>query len=333
MPTAAKTENHRYYADLLWCCAPLLALSCWYYGARPAALMLAGQATAFLADCLLAPLHGAGQRGSEPSSACFAALIVLLMPASVPYYVVVAAVLAAVLAKEAFGGAGHYPFHPAAVGVAVAGLSWPQQVFRYPAPGTVLPVWGSEMPALTAGMNVTLAAGGLPTATTTNLLIGNVEGPLGTGAALVVAACGLFLLLRGHLRLSMFIPYVLVCVGLAWLFPPLNELPRLSLPWQYIYQRLYLEKYILLAGSTLFGGIFLASEPVTQPNRTASRVVYGLLLGLAATAFRYYSEYETGICFALLIAGAFPEWLDRVSRRAESVRLRRKEAKRRARTE
>ena len=333
MPTTAKTANYSYYADVLWCCVPLLALSCWYYGPRPLTLMGAALAVAFLADCVLTPLHGAAAPANEPSSACFAALIVLLMPASVPYYAVVAAVLAAVLVKEAFGGEGHYPFHPAAVGMAVAGLSWPQQVFRYPVPGTVLPVWGGEMPTLVSGMNVTLAAGGLPTATTTNLLIGNVEGPLGTSAALVVAACALFLLLRGHLRLSMFIPYIAVCVGLAWLFPPLNELPRFSLPWEHVLQRMYLEKYILLAGSTLFGGALLASEPVTQPNQRASRIVYGLLLGFAATAFRYYSEYETGICFALLIAGAFPEWLDRVSRQAERVRLRRKEAKRRARTE
>lgn len=333
MPTTAKSENYGYYTDVLWCCVPLLALSCWYYGPRPLALMGTALAVSFLADCVLTPLHGTARRTSEPSSACFAALIVLLMPASVPYYVVVAAVLAAVLVKEAFGGAGHYPFHPAAVGMVVAGLSWPQHVFRYPAPGTALPVWGGEMPALLPGMNVTLSAGGLPTATTTNLLIGNVEGPLGTSAALVVAACGLFLLLRGHLHLSAFLPYLIVCVGLAWLLPPINEVPRLSLPWEYINQRLYLEKYILLAGSMLFGGILLASEPVTQPDYTASRVAYGLLLGFAATAFRYYSSYETGICFALLIAGAFPEWLDRVSRQAERVRLRRKEANRRARTE
>ena len=71
-------------------------------------------------------------------------LIVLLMPASVSYGIVIAAVIAAVLVKEAFGGEGHYPFHPAAVGAAIAGVSWPEHVYYYPAPGTQLPFEGGH---------------------------------------------------------------------------------------------------------------------------------------------------------------------------------------------
>ena len=47
-----------------------------------------------------------------------------------------------------------------------------------------------------------------------------------------------------------------------------------------------------------------------------------------ATAFRYYSVYETGVCFAIVLAGAFPEWLDRLAQRAERIRFMRKEEKR-----
>ena len=329
MPNPANQKANSYYTDILWCCVPLLAISCYYYGPRPLLLMALALVTAYLCDCLFLPLHGAGRGAAEPTGACFAALITLLMPASVPYFIIVVAVVAAAIAREVFGGDGHYPFHPAAVGVVVAGVSWPQYVFSYPAPGTALPLLSSEMPPLTAGLNAALRAGGLPTASTTNLLIGNVQGPLGASAILVVAACGLFLLCRGHIRLSTVVPYLAVCVAVPWLFPQLNELPLLSAPWQYVNQRIYLEKYILLSGTILFGGVFLAGEPVTQPNRTASRVVYGMALGLATVAFRYYSEYETSVCFALLIVGAFPEWLDRAGRRAERMRFRRKEEEKR----
>lgn len=332
MPNPARRQPaaNSYYNDVLWCCVPLLALSCYYYGLRPLLLMAVALITSYLCDCVSVPLHAPGYQPGVPSSACFAALIVLLMPPSVPYVIIVVAVAAAVLVKEGFGGDGHYPFHPTAVGVVVAGVSWPQYVFRYPAPGTTLPLWGSEMPALTAGMNAALRDGGLPTASTTNLLIGNVQGPLGASAILVVAACGLFLLCRGHLKPATVLPFLAVCVGVPWLFPQLNELPVFSWPWQYIRQRIYLEKYILLSGAILFGAVFLAGEPVTQPNRTVSRIVYGVALGLATVAFRYYSEYETSVCFALLIVGAIPEWLDRVGRRAERMRFMKKEEKRRA---
>ena len=148
-----------------------------------------------------------------------------------------------------------------------------------------------------------------------------------TGAFAIIC-CGLYLLVRGHMQLSTFVPYLAVCVLVPWLLPNLNELPALSAPWEYVRQRIYLEKYILLSGSMLFGGIFLACEPVVQPNRWSSRLIYGLFLGAMATAFRYYSVYETGVCFAIVLAGAFPEWLDRLAQRAERIRFMRKEEKR-----
>lgn len=104
-----KSVNYDYYWDILFCTVPLLAVSCFYYGARPLLMMAAGLLTAYVADCVVTPLHAAGYRAHEPSSEAFAALIVLMMPASAPYYMVVTATIIAVLVKEAFGGEGHYP--------------------------------------------------------------------------------------------------------------------------------------------------------------------------------------------------------------------------------
>lgn len=101
-----KSVNYDYYWDILFCTVPLLAVSCFYYGARPLLMMAAGLLTAYVADCVVTPLHAAGYRAHEPSSEAFAALIVLMMPASAPYYMVVTATIIAVLVKEAFGGEG-----------------------------------------------------------------------------------------------------------------------------------------------------------------------------------------------------------------------------------
>lgn len=331
MPKLAKIEkspNFGFYTDIMWCCVPLLALSCFYYGARPALMALLAIFTAYLCDCIVTPLHGAGYRPHEPSSECFALLIVMMLPPSARYSIVIAAVIAAIIAKEAFGSEGHYPFHPSAVGLAVVGVSWPNEVFRYPTPGVPLPLWGSERVVLNESMNVALKSGGLPTASTLNLMIGNVAGPIGTVSAIVVAACGLLLLVRGRARVSTVLPFLIVCLLVPWLYPRLNELPAFSLPWTFVRQRIYLEKYILLSGITLFGSFFMACEPVTQPTRTSSRIVYGAVLGLLTIIFRYYGEYETGFCFALLMVNAIPEWLDRFARRAERMKFMKKEEKR-----
>ena len=194
-PKIERSANYTYYADLLWCSVPLLALSCYYYGLRPALLAAVAAVTAYLCDGILSPLHARGYQSHEPSSECFAVLLVLLLPASAPYYVVVAGAIVAVFVKEAFGGEGHYPFHPSAAALAVVGISWPDQVFFYPTPGTMLPLWDASSAALSAGMNATLSSGGLPTATysqnvgivTTNKVVNRT----------VFAITGGFLLLAG----------------------------------------------------------------------------------------------------------------------------------------
>ena len=302
------------------------------YGLRPVLLMLAALVTAYLCDCALAPLHGEGYRAHEPSSECFAALIVLMMPASISYPIVIAAVIVAVLVKEAFGGEGHYPFHPAAVGVVVAGISWPKNVFSYPVPGTQLPLFGEVNTTLVEGMNATLRDGGLPSASTMNLLTGNVSAAVGTSAALVLMACGLFLLVRGRISPLVVIPFFVFVIGLPWLFPNLNELPTFSLPWEYIRQRFYLEKYVILSGTALFGGLFLICEPVTMPDRRMSRIIYGAALGIMTYVFRTFSPYECAVCCALLIVGSIPEWLDLISHRTERIRFMKKEEQRLAKS-
>ncbi|MGG6498694.1 UNVERIFIED_CONTAM: hypothetical protein NY603_37785, partial [Bacteroidetes bacterium 56_B9] len=78
-----------------------------------------------------------------------------------------------------------------------------------------LPLFGSVNTTLGAGMNATLREGGLPSASTMNLLTGNVSAAIGTSAALVVMACGLFLRVRGHIKRSVVIPFVICVSGLA----------------------------------------------------------------------------------------------------------------------
>ena len=104
-------------------------------------------------------------------------------------------------------------------------------------------------------------------------------------------------------------------------FPNLNELPTFSLPWEYIRQRFYLEKYVVLSGTALFTGLFLICEPVTMPDRRMSRIIYGAALGIMTYVFRVFSPYECAACCALLIVSSIPEWLDLISHRTERIRF------------
>ena len=313
-PTIERSENYGYYSDLLWCAVPLTGMAWYYYGLRPVLLMLAALVTAYLCDCALAPLHGEGYRAHEPSSECFAALIVLLMPASVSYGIVIVAVIAAVLVKEAFGGEGHYPFHPAAVGAAIAGVSWPEHVYYYPAPGTQLPIWGEINDNLVQGMNESLRSGGLPSASTMNLLTGNVSAGIGTGAALVILACGLVLWTQKDVHIGASASFLITCGLIAFFFPRQVGLADSTL-FSSLMPRLQGIGDELHTGAVLFCAVFLLNEPYTCAHHRLGRILYGALVGIATMGFRYFGVYETGVCFALLAVNSVSALIDRTEER------------------
>ena len=185
------------YQDLLVATLPLLAMAVFLYGPRPALLWLAAVVTANLCDQLVAFLRHRPFDPLEFSNESFGAMLVLLLPASVSYYVVIVSVAVAVLVgKEAFGGLGCYPFHPTAVGYAVAAVSWPEQVFSFPQPGTWLPLVNAGSAGLIQSASYTLKNGGTPRIDTLNLMLGNYAGPMGATAVVILVACALLLAVR-----------------------------------------------------------------------------------------------------------------------------------------
>ena len=312
-------QTGRYYTDLIWMMLPLLCMAVYYYGPRPVVLCLVAVITANLCDRVVCLLRQRPYVRNDFSNESFALVIAMLLPAGISWYVLVVAVLAGiVIGKEMFGGYGSYPFNPAAVGYAVAAVSWPQQVFRYPVPHTVLPLLDMTGVPATVGISNTLKNGGLPIVSTMNLLLGDYAGPRGATAALVILSCALFLLVRRDIHLETPLCFVLVCALVAFFFPRQADLVGTGV-LATLAQRLVVVRYELLSGAVLFGAVFLLGEPYTSPRNRVGRVVYGLLVGAVAMAFRYYGVYETGMCFAMLTVNSISGWLDRFVSRLQGT--------------
>lgn len=323
----AVLENSQYYKHVCWMAAPLLVFDAYLYGPRPVLLCLVALLTGNLCDRLVALLRRRRYVAEDWSNESFALVIALLLPATVSWYVLVAAVLAGVLVgKEAFGGYGSYPFHPAAVGYVVAAVSWPEQVFRYPQPYTMLPLGDASGVTVVNGISNTLRNGGLPNINTLSLVLGEFAAPMGTGAALIILACGLFLLVHGDINRSAGIGFVVTCAAIAFLFPRQADLVNVAIS-ESVMARLNVVKYELMSGAMLYSAVFLLNEPYTCPRTRLGRILYGILVGAASMAFRYFGVYETGVCFALLLVNSVSGWLDRVVQRLYGVARRRRTAK------
>ena len=289
----------RYYKHICFLCVPLLCVSCYLYGLRP--LLLCGFAVLMgnLCDRLISLLRRRVYQAGDYSNESFALVITLLMPATVDWYVLAAAILAGVLiGKEVFGGYGSYPFHPAAVGYAVAAVSWPEQVFRYPAPYANIPLWDASGVATSSTISDTLRSGGLINISALSLVLGEYAAPMGTGAAIVLAACGLFLWMQKDVRLSASLSF-LITTGLVF--------------------RLRCVRDEMLTGAMLFSAVFLLNEPYTCAHHRLGRILYGVMVGAFTMGFRYFGVYETGVCFAILAVNSISGWLDRTEVRLHEL--------------
>ena len=308
-------KTGRYYKHVFWLCVPLLCMACYFYGARP--LLLCGVAllTGNLCDRLVALLRHRVYTNRDFSNESFSLIIALLMPATVDIYVLVVAVLAGVLiGKEVFGGYGSYPFNPAAVGYAVAAVSWPEQVVRYPQPYTPLPLWNASAVPVSSTIEDTLRSGGILNLNAFAVVLGEFAAPMGTGAALVILACGLVLWTQKDVHIGASASFLITCGLIAFFFPRQVGLADSTL-FSSLLPRLQGVRDELHTGAVLFCAVFLLNEPYTCAHHRLGRILYGALVGAATMGFRYFGVYETGVCFALLAVNSVSALIDRTEER------------------
>ena len=299
---------------------PLLCVSCYLYGLRP--LLLCGFAVLMgnLCGRLISLLRRRVYQAGDYSNESFALVITLLMPATVDWYVLAAAILAgALIGKEVFGGYGSYPFHPAAVGYAVAAVSWPEQVFRYPAPYANIPLWDASGVATSSTISDTLRSGGLINISALSLVLGEYAAPMGTGAAIVLVACGLFLWMQKDVRLSASLSFLITAGLIVFFFPRQLGLTEGTAFTAGLVFRLRCVRDEMLTGAMLFSAVFLLNEPYTCAHHRRGRILYGVMVGAFTMGFRYFGVYETGVCFAILAVNSISGWLDRTEVRLHEL--------------
>ena len=308
-------KTGRYYLHVCFMTIPLLCMACFLYGLRPLLLCGAALLTGNLCDRLVSLLRRRVYRAGDFSNESFALIIALLMPATVDWYVVIMAVLAGVLiGKEVFGGYGSYPFNPAAVGYAVAAVSWPEQVFRYPQPYTNIPLWDATGVPVSSTISDTLRSGGILNLNSLAVALGEFAAPMGTGAALVILACGLVLWTQKDVHIGASASFLITCGLIAFFFPRQVGLADSTL-FSSLMPRLQGIRDELHTGAMLFCAVFLLNEPYTCAHHRMGRILYGVLVGAITMGFRYYGVYETGVCFALLTVNSISGWMDRTESR------------------
>lgn len=286
--------------DVILALLPLYVIGVCFYGIRVFVTMILSVLSCWLCDMLCSLLRRRFFNFRDFSGIVTGLIIPLMMPASVPYYVVVlSGVFAIAAVKHPFGGTGENLFNPAAGGVAFAAACWPQKFFAYPLPFSTLPLWNTESVITAPSTAYTLKVGGLPSADLGDMLLGLVAGPVGTVSILVLLACLVYLAIRRTIPLVQPVCFLLAVALLAFLFPRADI------------SRTYSVAYEMMSGSLVFGAVFMLTDPVTSPKRPLSRALYGFVTGVVTMLFRHFGAFEHGFAFALLIMNALSEEFER----------------------
>ena len=246
-------------------------------------------------------------------------MIPLMLPAGVPYYIVIVAdCFAILLVKYAFGGTGYNLFNPAAGGLLFVTLCWPQTVFAYPAIFSHPEVFGEVTARTTNSIAYVLHVGSVPSTDMTSVMLGLHPGPMGTLNGLVLLACMLFLAARGSIRLWQ----PLITLGIVAVFAAF--FPRAA------FSSLQSMYYEVFGTTALFGTVFMLSEPVTGATREEGRLFSGITAGLLLSAFNYFGAYQQSILFVVLLMNVLNHYIDTVTEKKMQEERRARYAKREA---
>ncbi len=229
-------------------------------------------------------------------------LIGLCLPPLVSIWIpVIAAGFAILIAKHAYGGLGNNVFNPAMAGYAVVLISFPRDLALWPAVtgamqlsiGQILDILGNGGLAQTITQYPQWdALTGATTLDKARAMTDTTDTLAGPGSErwinLAFLAGGLFLMQRRviswHIPVSL-LGTLLLCTLID------NALNADAVSVQ----------IHLLAGATMLGAFFIATDPVSAATGTIGRLIYGAGIGLLIWLIRSFGGYPDSVAFAVLL--------------------------------
>ena len=256
------------YITILVSLLPCVICGVFYYGLRAAILILFCMATFVLADtvCTRVTKRRTGDY-FDLSSLVEGLLIALLLPPDTTLLIALSAVLfASVVTKQVFGGAGSNIINPACAGRLFAELVWPNGI-----QGLSYGEYNSRFTLITLIVqNEEKVHPDFSRISFIELLSGNFPGMIGTSCFVCILIGGIFLTLKGTMRLYSPVSYIFTLLALYPL-SVLIETGTFSYDGMIIY---------LFSSGAMFIAVFILGDLTTMPSRFAPGVFAGVVCGV-----------------------------------------------------
>lgn len=296
--------------DFIIALVPAAIMGYLRFGAHALAVMAVCVCTAALAEFLAQKATNRPVALGNLHAVYLGFVFSMLMPAAVPLWApVVGVTFAIVVGKHFYGGIGTSPFNPVLLGWMVLILSWPTEITMWVVPGNGTA--NAILHAAESPLEALQRYGGafISHVSMTDLLAGRVAGPIGLCSAAVLLG-GLYLIARRRICACVPVSFLIgvyvfaaVAATMGW-----GDPNRIAAPMFHV-----------LAGSTILGAFFLATEYSATPVTTAGKIIFGLGCGIMVMLIRIFGLYPDGVPFAILFMNLWTPILDRIRPRVFGV--------------
>ena len=287
--------------DVMLAALPLLAWSWWRNGART------------LTVAVLCVLFAVGWEAgyewlmhrrvtvSDLTAACEGLLFALLLPVTVPLWMIpLGTLFGIVVCKCLPGGSGRQIVSPSLGGAALLTLLFRDKMVCFAAPRTSPAVFsfapeGEVQGSLLRQMWDNPLPGGV---SEKNLLLGDLPGVIGALSPILLVLALLWLLVRRWAHIEQALFFVLPVALVSLLLPPAGLASDAMLIRYMLYQ--------LCSGTLLLTAILPFADCACAPSSTRLRALCALAAGGVTVLLRRYSVFEEGAVFgAVLVQAAY----------------------------
>ncbi|MDF9867093.1 electron transport complex protein RnfD [Bacilli bacterium PM5-3] len=224
------------------------------------------------------------------------------------YVTFISAIIAELFGKLIYGGFGFNIFNPAGVGRAFALIAF----------GKYLAIPAIDGLASASPLTALSSAEGLSAVSQTfnnytSLLFGAHMGTIGETMVIPIIVAGVYLIYKNVIDWVLPATSIITIAILAGVVSCFNGGFNID--------------YILihvLSGGLIFGGIFMLTDPVTNPINRQGKMIYAIIFALLTFLIRVYASLPEGVVFSVLIVNMLVPMIDKFTANVTDVNVNKK---------
>lgn len=290
------------YWNIFLACMPAVIYGIIFYEIPAFAVVSLSVGSAMAWEYLFKKVSKREPKIIDGSSAVVGLLFGMLLPATVPWWlVIIGTFLCVVVGREIYGGIGSSPVNPVVLGFAIIFMSWrPLLDFTGALGNYEIKFFPIEPLNAVKFMGANKAS----EFSTLGLLLGQQLGGIGTAFNLGLILGGIYLSLRRFIKWEISLMYLFSVFTTALIFNLVNP-----------------EKYAgplfhLLTGYTMIGAFFLLVDDSTSPVNLIPKLIYAAMAGVMTILIRNIGAYVDGVVFAILLSNVFQPLIDKIRPKA-----------------